>query len=112
MRKYLAPGIVIALASAGLYCHLAFGGEGAGVPSSGNLLEAVLMTYGPLGGIAFWFMRREDKRDKRLYELLEKSTEAMTTVANKLDSVRADNEKTRLAVYQLKDVVLERARQE
>lgn len=95
---------------------LAFGSEQTVAPSGVAIKlswETLVTIYGPMGGVLVWLIRREDRREKdekdrrrEWTELVKNNTEALTQVKETLTLTRVDDEKQRLATYQLKDAVM------
>lgn len=92
---------------------LAYGSEKAapaGVVPVGLTWESLVIVYGPMAGMLVWFIWREEKRDKREVERRKaaeeqtaKQVEAITKFEATLSEFRADIQKNRTAVYQLRD---------
>ena len=112
MRKLLAGCFVFIPFVAGC---LAFGSESMSPRGAVDLsLDSLLIVYGPMAGMLIWFMYREkvredraEKRDAELRDVIAQNTKAMTINAaatTELRSeVRAELQKNRTAIYQIRD---------
>ncbi len=108
MRKLFAISSVFLPFVAGC---LAYGSESASAAGTVGLsLESLIIVYGPMAGMLIWFMYREnvrekkaEKRDEELRSVLLRNTEAMTLFNASIAELRAEMQKNRVAVYQLRD---------
>lgn len=82
-------------------------GEAAASPAGLVQLDwnTLATAWGPMAIILGWFMVREDRRDKRLYAMMEKCTDVMAKVNDRLAQSDAGDEKNRAATYRLADEI-------
>lgn len=109
MWLVLAPIVTLSPMLAGCLAH---GAEPGGGDVFGNIILRILEMYGPMAGMILWFMHREKLRDERdaaqraeFIRLIESCTSVMVEVKTKLAQTCTETEKTRVAVYQVKDIV-------
>ncbi len=110
MRKLLAVASVFLPFVAGC---IAYGSESMSSGGAIDLsLESLLIVYGPMAGMLIWFMYREkvreakaDRRDEELRDVIVKGTEVTTLATVAIAEMRADMQKNRTAVHQLRDEV-------
>ncbi|MCD8138323.1 MAG: hypothetical protein LUE17_00830 [Planctomycetaceae bacterium] len=96
MRKYLTLTAASLCFMAGC---AAYGSEAAVPGGDGGIILSLIKSFGPMAGVIIWFMHRQKTYDT----LVVDCTKATTALNATLNEFRADMEKMRVILYQLRD---------